>query len=120
MPENAAVYNPSCHHAGSDTGPHVGFCFFSIQLPPGDFVSARIAQLRQSGITVSADEAERLKNEFGLDQPAPVRYWRWVSGIVTRGYWGYSMQWTRPVGDILAERVPMTITISLAALIFSW
>ncbi len=96
------------------------FAFFLIQLPPGDFVSARIAQLRQSGITVSADEAERLKNEFGLDKPAPVRYWRWVSGIVTRGYWGYSMQWTRPVGDILAERVPMTITISLAALIFSW
>src|SRR5215208_2729933 len=96
------------------------FAFFLIQLPPGDFVSARIAQLRQSGITVSADEAERLKNEFGLDQPATVRYWRWVSGIVTRGYWGYSMQWTRPVGDILAERVPMTITISLAALFFSW
>ena len=94
--------------------------FFLIQLPPGDYVSFRITQLKMSGVDVSEDEAARLKAEFGLDQPAPVRYWRWVSGIVTRGYWGYSMQWTRPVGDILAERIPMTIVISLLALLFSW
>jgi peptide/nickel transport system permease protein len=94
--------------------------FFLIQLPPGDYVSFRIAQLKMSGVSVSEDEAARLKSEFGLDQPAPVRYWRWVSGIVTRGYWGYSMQWSRPVGPILAERVPMTVAISLLALLFSW
>ncbi len=56
--------------------------------------------------------------KFGLDQPAPVRYFRWVSGIVTRGYWGRSLQWNKPVHEILAERVPMTIMISLMALIF--
>jgi peptide/nickel transport system permease protein len=94
--------------------------FFLIQLPPGDYVSFRITQLKMSGVDVSTDEAARLKAEFGLDQPAPVRYWRWVSGIVTRGYWGYSMQWSRPVGPILAERVPMTVVISLLSLFFSW
>jgi peptide/nickel transport system permease protein len=94
--------------------------FFLIQLPPGDYVSYRIQQLRNSGLTVSVDMAERLKAEYGLDKPALQRYWRWVSGILTRGYWGYSLDLRRPVNEILAERVPMTVVISLAALIFSW
>ena len=94
--------------------------FFLIQLPPGDYVSFRILQLQQSGIQVSEDEAERLKVEFGLDKPPVVRYFQWVTGIVTRGYWGYSMQWTKPVHEILNERVPQTIAISLGALLVSW
>ena len=94
--------------------------FFLIELPPGDWVSARITQLKMSGVDVSDDEAARLTVQYGLDKPMPVRYWRWVSGIVLRGNWGFSMQWNKPVNEILAERVPMTIIISLLALIVSW
>lgn len=94
--------------------------FFLIQLPPGDYVSFRIMQLQNSGVQVSESQAQQLKAQFGLDKPPIVRYFQWVSGIVTRGNWGYSMQWTKPVADILAERVPMTVAISLAALLFSW
>jgi len=94
--------------------------FFLIQLPPGDWVSFRIEQLRMSGVTVSDIEAENLKMEFGLDKPPIVRYFNWVRGIVVKGYWGRSLQWNKPVGEILAERVPMTIVISLLALLFSW
>jgi peptide/nickel transport system permease protein len=94
--------------------------FFLIQLPPGDYVSVRITQMKMSGVEVSDADAELLKVEFGLDQPATVRYWRWVKGIVTKGYWGRSLQWNKPVHEILAERVPMTIAISFFALIFSW
>jgi peptide/nickel transport system permease protein len=94
--------------------------FFLIQLPPGDYVSFRITQMRMSGVEVSDSDAELLKREFGLDQPTSVRYFRWVSGIVTKGYWGRSLQWNKPVHEILAERVPMTMLISFLALIFSW
>jgi peptide/nickel transport system permease protein len=94
--------------------------FFLIQLPPGDYVSFRITQMKMSGVEVTDADAALLKVEFGLDQPAPVRYWRWVKGIVTKGYWGRSLQWNKPVHEILNERVPMTITISLLALLFSW
>ena len=94
--------------------------FFLIQLPPGDYVTMRINQMRMSGITVSEDMAEQLTIEFGLDQPAIVRYFRWVGGIVTRGYWGRSLQWNMPVHEILKERVPMTIVLSVSSLIFSW
>lgn len=94
--------------------------FFLIQLPPGDYVSFRILQLQNSGVQVSEQQAEALKAQFGLDKPPIVRYFQWVNGIVTRGNWGYSLQWQKPVSEILAERVPMTVAISLAALLFSW
>lgn len=97
-----------------------GVAFFLIQLPPGDYVSMRIIQLQQTGVQVSEDMAQQLKAQFGLDKPPLLRYWQWVSGIVTRNNWGYSMQWQKPVNEILNERVPMTLAISIAALIFSW
>lgn len=94
--------------------------FFLIQLPPGDYVTSYIQQMKMSGVELAQSDADRLYREFGLDQPAPVRYYRWVSGIVTKGYWGRSLQWNKPVHEILNERVPMTIVISFSALIVSW
>lgn len=94
--------------------------FFLIELPPGDYVTFRIQQLKMSGVEVSEDEARRLMVQFGLDKPLPARYWQWVTGIVLRGNWGWSLQWNKSVNEILQERIPMTIVISLAALIFSW
>ena len=94
--------------------------FFLIQLPPGDYVSFRIQQLKMSGVEVSEDEAERLKIQFGLDKPPMARYVWWISGIVLRGNWGWSLQWNKSVNEILQERIPMTVVISLSALLFSW
>ena len=55
--------------------------FFLIQLPPGDYVSFRIQQLKMSGVEVSEDEAARLMMQFGLDKPVYVQYLRWMEGI---------------------------------------
>ena len=97
-----------------------GVAFFLIQLPPGDYVTFRIIQLQNSGVQVSEQQAEALKAQFGLNKPPLLRYFQWVQGIVTQGNWGYSLQWQKPVSEILAERVPMTVAISLSALLFSW
>ncbi len=94
--------------------------FFLIQLPPGDFVSFRITQLEQSGVAVSEAEAQRLRMQFGLDKPLVPRYLWWVSGIVLRGNWGWSLQWNKSVNEILTERIPMTVVISISALLLSW
>jgi len=94
--------------------------FFLIQLPPGDYVSYRITQLKMSGVEVSDTEAERLRMQFGLDKPPIARYVWWVKGIVLDGNWGWSLQWNKSVNEILQERIPMTVTISVLALIFSW
>ena len=94
--------------------------FFVIELPPGDWVTTYVTQLRSSGIELSSQEAQRLTELYGFDQPTYVRYFKWISGIVTRGDFGWSFQWGKPVGEIIAERLPITLAISLMALVFSW
>lgn len=94
--------------------------FFVIELPPGDWVTTYVSQLRTSGIQMSDQEAQRLTELYGFDQPTYVRYFKWISGIVTRGDFGWSFQWGKPVGEVIAERLPITLAISLMALVFSW
>jgi peptide/nickel transport system permease protein len=94
--------------------------FFIIELPPGDWVTTYVSQLRTSGITLSDQEAERLTQLYGFDQPTYVRYYKWVSGIVMHGDFGWSFQWGKPVSAVIGERLPVTLGISLLALVFSW
>jgi peptide/nickel transport system permease protein len=94
--------------------------FVIIELPPGDYVSARIAQMRASGMEVDENEVARLTSQYGLDQPFLTRYFRWMEGILFRGDFGYSFQWNQPVNEILAERVPATMFIAILSLLVSW
>ena len=94
--------------------------FFVIELPPGDWVSFYINNLRTSGIELQDDEAERLTALYGFDQPSYVRYGKWMKGIILNGDFGWSFQWNRPVNDLIAERLPLTLAISLFALVISW
>lgn len=94
--------------------------FIVIELPPGDWVSNYINNLRTSGIELQDDEADRLTAMYGFDQPSYVRYARWMQGILFRGDFGWSFQWGKPVNDILAEKLPFTLIISIGALIISW
>lgn len=94
--------------------------FIVIELPPGDWVTNYIANLRNSGIELQEEEAARLTAMYGFDQPSYVRYARWIQGIVIKGDFGWSFQWGKPVNDILRERLPYTLLISLSALLISW
>ena len=93
--------------------------FVIIQLPPGDFVDAYIARLSASGSMVSAAEAESLRKLYGLDQPVYVQYGKWVSRVAT-GDFGESMEWMRPVTEVIGDRLWMTMVVSVAALILTW
>ncbi len=92
--------------------------FMIIQLPPGDFMSTYIANLESSGIDVSDELAITLRRQYGLDRPITVQYFYWIRNIVTEGDWGRSFSWNKPVADILAERVPLTVAVSLTSTIF--
>jgi peptide/nickel transport system permease protein len=94
--------------------------FIIIQLPPGDWVSRQIQTLKLSGIQVSEDEALRLTKLYGLDKPGGERYINWMKGILLEGNFGWSFQWNQPVNNLLAERIPLTMAISIVALIVSW
>jgi peptide/nickel transport system permease protein len=48
-----------------------------------------------------------------------VQYWKWISRVV-RGDFGMSMEWNRPVTEVIGDRIWLTIVISIAAIILTW
>ncbi|HYU19826.1 MAG TPA: ABC transporter permease [Chloroflexota bacterium] len=93
--------------------------FAIIQLPPGDYVDAYIAQLAASGSIVSQQEAENLRTQYGLDQPIYVQYFKWM-GQCFRGNFGMAMEWNRPVTEVIGDRLALTMVVSIFALILTW
>jgi peptide/nickel transport system permease protein len=63
--------------------------------------------------TSLADRA-RLRQELGLNDPAPMQFGHFLARAV-RGDFGVSYQYARPVGTIIAERLPATLELSIAA-----
>ena len=94
--------------------------FAIIQLPPGDFLTSYAAQLSQEGDLVDEAELEALAQRYGLGQPVYVQYWKWVKGIATKGDWGQSMEWQKPVAELIWERLALTVVLSMSALLVSW
>ena len=89
--------------------------FLVIQAPPGDFLTVYIGQLESRGEQVADDQAQALRLRWGLDQPLSVQYVKWLRSML-RGNMGFSMVYNRPVTALIIERLPGSVTISLAAL----
>ncbi|WP_454855764.1 ABC transporter permease [Rhizobium binxianense] len=93
--------------------------FAIIQLPPGDFLTTLAAGLERGG-EVEAQQLEFLRQRFGLDQPIYIQYWRWISGIIFHGDFGYSFMWKRPVAELIWDQLGFTLILSISTLLFSW
>ncbi|MFH1571269.1 MAG: ABC transporter permease [Gemmatimonadota bacterium] len=93
--------------------------FVIIQLPPGDFLTSYIASLGETGEMATEEELAAIKSAYGLDQPVYIQYLKWMGGVL-HGDFGRSMLWNRPVADILLERLPYSIMISLSAIVIIW
>jgi peptide/nickel transport system permease protein len=95
--------------------------FIIIQLPPGDYLTAYAAQLTaESGSGGLAEQRiEQLRERYGLNEPIYVQYWKWITGVLV-GDFGYSLEWKRPVGDLLGDRLMLTFLLSLSTLLFTW
>lgn len=94
--------------------------FMIIQLPPGDYVTSLLATMADSGQNVDPAQLEAMRRVYGFNDPIWVQYWKWISGILFRGDFGYSFEWNRPVADLIWERMGSTLAISLASLLFVW
>jgi len=94
--------------------------FIIIQLPPGDYLTAYVAQLSETGETVDEATIEILRERFGLNKPLYEQYWTWISDIIFRGDFGQSLDWNVPVADLIWQRVGLTILISFLSMIFTW
>ncbi len=94
--------------------------FVLIQLPPGDFLTVYVEQLRRSGALASEAEIARLVKQYGLDEPLYKQYFIWIKNIILHGDFGRSFQWNRPVSALIGERLALTVVISILATAFTW
>jgi peptide/nickel transport system permease protein len=94
--------------------------FAVIQLPPGDYVTDMLNRIRSSGGAVDPQVEQRLRESYGFDQPFIVQYGRWITKIVTRGEFGYSLIYKRDAGQMVAERLPTTAVMVLGAFLLTW
>lgn len=94
--------------------------FIIIQLPPGDYLTSYAATLRATGDAVDEAELASLRERYGLGEPIYVQYYKWMSGILLRGDWGQSMEWRKPVKELIWERMALTVFLSLISILVSW
>ena len=80
--------------------------FVMIQLAPNNPLAAL-----QNNPNISQEDLLRLEQEYGLHDPMPVKYLKWL-GNVLRGDWGESMITHRPVLVEITERLPNTLLLS--------
>lgn len=90
-------------------------CFLLIQLAPGNYLST----LKENP-KISPERIEQLKQQFGLDKPWYVQYFRWLWQVVTQGNFGTSFVYNRSVASLLWERVPATLLLAFSSLIVTW
>ncbi|MBX2863551.1 MAG: ABC transporter permease [Leptolyngbyaceae cyanobacterium MAG.088] len=91
------------------------FSFFIIQLAPGDFLDAA----RQNP-QISPETIQQFEEQFGLNKPIWQQYFQWLYQVVTKLNFGQSFAYQRPAVEVLAERIPNTLLLSIASIIMTW
>ena len=88
--------------------------FAVIQAAPGGPEAA----LLSSGRPVTPEVLEEYRERLGVDRPIPVQYVRWL-GEALRGNLGLSFTTSRPVSEVILERLPATVELMGAAFLLS-
>jgi peptide/nickel transport system permease protein len=95
--------------------------FMVIQLPPGDYVTDVANRIRQqSGGNLSPDMEAYLRESYGFNEPAIKQYARWISKIIFRGEFGYSLYYKKDAGAMVFERLPTTALMVLGSFTVTW
>jgi|SaaInl4_135m_RNA_FD_contig_41_1826291_length_1579_multi_6_in_0_out_0_2 peptide/nickel transport system permease protein len=99
--------------------------FLIIQLPPGDFVDTYVQELfagswaTGGGGAVTEALEDTLREQFGLDKPFIYQYGKWAWKMV-QGDFGQSLEFQKPVAEIVRERLLMTIILAGVTALFAW
>ena len=100
--------------------------FWIINLPPGDYLSNQIAELRMQGEAASIEKAEFLRKQYSLDQPLWKQYLIWIgfmpgpdgfTGLI-QGDFGWSFEFDQSVDEVLGDALWLTCIVNFAALLF--
>jgi peptide/nickel transport system permease protein len=90
--------------------------FSMMHFLPGDPLLIYIAQNQIESI--SKEDYDALRVQYGLDKPLPVQYFNWASNVL-HGDFGASIVYRDKVGKLLAERLPVTAHIAILTIILS-
>ncbi len=102
--------------------------FIIIQLPPGDYLSNQLQELKSQGDTAALEKIEFLRAQYGLDQPLIEQYAAWIgiwpgpdgfSGML-QGDLGFSFEHNVPVSDVVGDRLLLSFIVSFSTIIFTW
>jgi peptide/nickel transport system permease protein len=93
--------------------------FVIIQAPPGDFLTSYVATLSASGTSISTEQLQALRHDYGLDQPFIIQYLRWMQNLLS-GNFGLSLEYQRPNADLIAEQLTLTVVLALFSFVLTW
>jgi peptide/nickel transport system permease protein len=90
----------------------VSTVFILVRLAPGDPAVA------YAGPLATSEELEKVRQQFGLDQPLIVQYWTFLQGLV-QGDLGQSYSFQDSALNVVLSRIPYTLTLSFAAILLT-
>ena len=90
--------------------------YLGLELTPGDVLSYLLPP--EAIADLKPEELIAMREALGLNDPFIVRYFYWLGGIL-QGDFGYSLASGVPISQLVLERVPATLELSIAALLFS-
>jgi len=102
--------------------------FTIIKLPPGDFLSNQIAELKSQGDAAALEKVDFLRKQYGLDKPFIEQYAAWAglwptergfSGLL-QGDLGWSFEYDLPVKDVVGDRLFLSFILNFSVILFTW
>ena len=90
--------------------------YLGLELTPGDILSYLLPP--EAIADMKPEELAAMREALGLNDPFIIRYLYWLGGIL-QGDFGYSLASGVPISQLVLERVPATLELSVAALLFS-
>lgn len=100
--------------------------FLIIQLPPGDYLSNQLDELKASGDQAAMEKIAFLREEYGLDKPMMEQYGVWLgiwpgsngfNGIL-QGYLGWSFEYQLPVDEVVGDRLYLSLLLNFTTILF--
>lgn len=90
--------------------------FIIIQLPPGDYMTTLINELKAQGES-GEEKIAYLRDLYGLDRPMIVQYFDWLIGML-QGDFGHSFEYDQPVSEVIGERIFLTTVLNFFTIMF--
>ncbi len=95
--------------------------FAIMELPPGDYAERwAFRKFSGTGTNITESDLENIRAEFGLDRPAPERYFSWIGGIVLHGDFGEAFAFQTSVNNVIGQKIWLTLAILFSTLIVTY